>query len=135
MGPHPTGGGGASVAEPLLFVSFGQCGRWEALRYAELNPVRAGLAERPSDWPWSSARAHLMGGDSAGVLAWDEWRDSWSAESWRVALEIGMEDGRRLDLLRKFTTSGRPFGSEEFLREAERRLGRRLEAGKPGPKA
>lgn len=29
------------------------------LRYVELNPVRAGLVERPEAWPWSSARAHL----------------------------------------------------------------------------
>jgi REP element-mobilizing transposase RayT len=26
----------------------------EALRYIALNPVRAGLCEHPSDWPWSS---------------------------------------------------------------------------------
>jgi len=27
-------------------------------RYVEYNPVRAGLAERPEDWKWSSAGAH-----------------------------------------------------------------------------
>jgi len=32
--------------------------RWEALRYLELNPVRAGLAGRATDWPWSSGSAH-----------------------------------------------------------------------------
>ena len=26
----------------------------ETLRYIALNPVRAGLCEHPSDWPWSS---------------------------------------------------------------------------------
>ena len=30
-----------------------------AFRYVPLNPVKAGLVERPGDWPWSSARAHL----------------------------------------------------------------------------
>ena len=30
-----------------------------ALRYVALNPVRAGLAERATDWPWSSIHAHL----------------------------------------------------------------------------
>jgi putative transposase len=29
------------------------------MRYIELNPVRAGLAETPQDYPWSSARGHL----------------------------------------------------------------------------
>jgi putative transposase len=35
-----------------------------ALRYVALNPVRAGLAARPQDWPWSSVHAQLAdGGD------------------------------------------------------------------------
>ncbi len=29
----------------------------EACRYVVLNPVRAGLCERPEEWPWSSYRA------------------------------------------------------------------------------
>lgn len=32
-------------------------------RYVELNPVRAGLAAKAQDWPWSSAAAHLAGRD------------------------------------------------------------------------
>ena len=31
---------------------------WEALRYTELNPVRAFLVTSAKDWPWSSAAAH-----------------------------------------------------------------------------
>jgi len=30
-----------------------------AIRYVEQNPVQAGLATRPADWPWSSAAASL----------------------------------------------------------------------------
>ena len=32
-----------------------------AMRYVELNPVRAGLVEAPGAWSWSSAHAHLTG--------------------------------------------------------------------------
>ena len=32
-------------------------------RYVELNPLRAGLAERPEAWPWSRAAANLTGAD------------------------------------------------------------------------
>ena len=32
-------------------------------RYIELNPVRAGMTERPSEYPWSSARWHGFGLD------------------------------------------------------------------------
>jgi hypothetical protein len=31
----------------------------EVCRYVELNPMRAGLVERPEDWAWSSCRAHV----------------------------------------------------------------------------
>jgi putative transposase len=31
----------------------------EAVRYIVMNPVRAGLCERPEQWAWSSYRAHL----------------------------------------------------------------------------
>jgi putative transposase len=31
---------------------------WEALRYVELNPVRAGLIATAEQWRWSSAAAH-----------------------------------------------------------------------------
>jgi putative transposase len=31
------------------------------LRYIEQNPVRAGLVESPTDYPWSTYRAHALG--------------------------------------------------------------------------
>ena len=48
------------------FASFPMDEEWlvACARYVELNPVRAGLAARPEDWRWSSARAHLVLGDS-----------------------------------------------------------------------
>ena len=32
-----------------------------AVRYVEMNPVRAGLVSLPEDYPWSSARGHITG--------------------------------------------------------------------------
>jgi putative transposase len=40
----------------------------EALRYIVMNPVRAGLCERPEQWPWSSYRAHLGLSSPRGFL-------------------------------------------------------------------
>jgi REP-associated tyrosine transposase len=34
---------------------------YEVCRYVIWNPVRAGLCERPSDWPWSAPRYGLSG--------------------------------------------------------------------------
>ena len=31
----------------------------ELARYVVLNPVRAGIAKKPADWPWSSYRASV----------------------------------------------------------------------------
>jgi putative transposase len=60
---------------------------FEAMRYIDLNPVRAGVCESPADWPWSGYRAavglaerppflavgwalHHFGGDGDGRLAY-----------------------------------------------------------------
>ena len=36
----------------------------EKIRYVHENPVRRGLVETPTDWPWSSARAWSFGEDA-----------------------------------------------------------------------
>lgn len=59
------------------------------LRYVELNPVRAGLADRPEDWRWSSARAHLgLDGDPLTDLAPAAER----VEDWAAFLAAGLGD-------------------------------------------
>jgi len=45
---------------------------WELTRYVHLNPVRAGLAARPEDYPWSSARHYLSSRGAPKWLAWQE---------------------------------------------------------------
>jgi putative transposase len=41
----------------------------EKLNYMHNNPVKRGLAARPSDWPWSSWRHYYL--DDGSVLAMD----------------------------------------------------------------
>jgi putative DNA methylase len=36
-----------------------------AVRYIENNPVKAGLCDRPEDWPWSSAYARARGAQAS----------------------------------------------------------------------
>ena len=45
-----------------------------ATRYVERNPVRAGLVDRPEDYHWSSAAAHLAGQDDRLVKVARFWR-------------------------------------------------------------
>jgi REP element-mobilizing transposase RayT len=43
----------------------------ESIRYVVLNPVRAGLARRPEDWPWSAYR-ELFGDNGKRLLSVDD---------------------------------------------------------------
>lgn len=69
---------------------------YACLRYVELNPVRAGLAERPEAWRWSSARAHLgLAGDGITDLAPMRGRiDAGLADEDRDAIRAAERTGR-----------------------------------------
>jgi putative transposase len=101
-----------------------------AARHVELNPVRAGLAGRPEQWPWSSVRAHLAGRDDALARAAPL---AALVPDWRRFLEGGLDEGR-LEAIRRHTRTGRPLGDDSFVARLESRSGRRLRAGRPGPK-
>jgi REP-associated tyrosine transposase len=107
---------------------------WEAIRYIELNPVRAGLVRDAAEWCWSSARAHLEGQEEWCLtdLLW--WRERWTAGSWQETLASGLAGAAFIERLREATRTGRPFGSAEFTDELERETGRRLRQQKRGPK-
>lgn len=47
--------------ERFYSVALDEHHLFNAVRYIERNPVVAGLVDKPEDWPWSSARAHLAG--------------------------------------------------------------------------
>ncbi|TNE56598.1 MAG: transposase [Alphaproteobacteria bacterium] len=99
-------------------------------RYVELNPVRAGLVKRPGDWQWSSANAHLKGHDDNLVKVAPLLR---RVGEWSEFLRGGM-DQNSLDAIRAGERTGRPLGSERFIKKLERTTGRRLQKEKPGPK-
>ncbi len=109
--------------------------RWEALRYVELNPVRAGLARCALDWRWSSAVAHANGSDQTGLIDWTDWCERWSRTAWDAALRYGIQDAALLERIRSATRTGRPAGCEEFLKRAEASVGRPLRLQRRGPKA
>lgn len=102
-----------------------------AIRYVELNPVRAGLAALPGEYPWSSARAHLEGKDDALVRV--EPMLSMVGD-WAGYLAQDIDDAE-LSALRRNARTGRPLGSADFIASLEVRLGRFLRKRKPGPKS
>ena len=100
-----------------------------AARYIELNPVRARLVARPEDYPWSSARAHLMARDDR-VVRVEPLLDR--VGDWNAFLSAGLHEEQLLDLQRHSRT-GRPLGDPEFVERVEIGLGRILRASKRGP--
>ena len=92
-------------------------------KYIELNPVRAGLARDPVEYPWSSARAHCLATEDELLAA--ERRLEPPTGDWSAWLRTGMERPV-LEKIRRDTATGRPTGSDEFVARLEEQLGRRL---------
>jgi putative transposase len=103
---------------------------WAAVRYVELNPVRAGLVDEATDYPWSSARTHA--GLRLSSLLDPERPFPGHIGDWAAWLKAGLEE-QTADRLRANTATGRPTGSDGHVQELEARLGRRLRPLTRGP--
>jgi putative transposase len=104
---------------------------WIALRYTELNPVRAGLVYQAESWPWSSAAAHCGSAKADSCLELEMWNKRWSGETWRQYLATPLTEAE-LAAIRRSTHTGRPLGSSEFTRSLEGVTLRRLMPRKGG---
>jgi len=102
-----------------------------AVRYVLLNPVRARLAARAQDWPWSSIHAHLSGTDD-GIATLAPLHGL--IPNLAGQLDGAVDDSDAHDRLRRAESIGRPLGSPEFLKKIELMLGRQVTARKRGPK-
>jgi putative transposase len=107
---------------------------YAAVRYVELNPVRGGLASAPQDYPWCSAKAHLTGVHDpimSGRCFLTERIEDWGRY-------LGEDQDREAtEEVVKATKIGRPCGKEDFVKEMESLLNRRLTApprGRPWKK-
>ena len=102
-----------------------------ALRYVALNPVRARLVDRPTDWRWSSLHAQL------GLVRDDAVTDTSPVRERHpdfAALIAAGEDEELSQALRRAESVGRPLGDAAFLDRLEGLTGRALRPEKRGPK-
>ena len=117
-----------SVTGPLWRGRFLSCmldgpSALEEVRQVENAPVRAGLAAKAEDYPWSSARCHVLGADDPVVCESPFLKDEigdWSA----YLSDVG--DERILTRTRQRLKTGRPAGEDRFVHDLEERVGRRL---------
>jgi len=84
-----------------------------AARYIELNPVRAGMARRPEDWPWSSAKAHLSGIDDEIVQVAPLLE---TCPQWQDLIQSEISE-REAEVFQRHTRTGLPLGDPAFQSE------------------
>ncbi len=84
---------------------------YRAMRYDELNPVRARLVEDPIDYASSSARTHVLG-DENPILAGNPLR--MNGREWATYLREGLAESEAR-IFREHMRTGRPLGNEDFL--------------------
>jgi len=96
-----------------------------AVRYVELNPVRAGLSRRAEDYAWSSAAAHC--GLMHDPVVDERPRSSIfkGVDDWSGWLASGVPD-ECVKLIRQNERQNLPCGSMEFVARLERIAGRSL---------
>lgn len=102
------------------------------VRYVERNLLVARFCDKPQQWRWSSAKAHIDGKDDQLVRVkpmLDRVND-WHA--YLAGSEAATADEK---LIQKHTRTGRPLGSRTFVSELERLTDRPLAPRKPGPAA
>jgi putative transposase len=105
-------------------------------RYIELNPVRAGMAAHPRDYPWSSYRAHAEGVDDDLVSDHPLYlRLGTDAEARRAAYRLlfhaALEE-TQLTEIRDATNKGWALGNDRFRAQIEALASRRASPRKPG---
>jgi putative transposase len=97
-----------------------------AARYIERNPVRAGLVEKPWQWPWSSALLHINEKKSSSIELEDLFGIiGMSCGSWKKYIN-STEEKNFLQRIRRYTFTGRPLGRTDFIERLETQFGRKL---------
>ena len=105
-------------------------------RYIELNPVRAGMVEHPSDYRWSSYRPHSTELGEYPIRPHPEWLVLGSnQEQRRKRYTALVADGMRGDepeTFRRCAQKGIPAGSKRFVARVERTWDGRIGDGRRG---
>jgi putative transposase len=96
--------------------------------YIELNPVRAGMVDKPDNYPWSSYAANALGSPDPLLTPHLEYLGLGRSDSERRTAYRQMVGtfvpNELLETIRDCTNGNRVFGSDVFQAEIEARLAR-----------
>ncbi len=105
----------------------------ELIRYIHLNPVRAGMVQRPEEYPWSSHSSY------SGAVPMPPWLTAdWTltqfadqsgpaTELFKMFVHDGLGEGHRDDFHRG-SFEGRALGDDTFIEQALRQANQKKEA-------
>ena len=113
----------SSPLDPSYFVN--------AVRYVELNPVRAKLIAKAEEYSWSSAAAHCGLAKDPVVRRTPPFQELAGIKDWSGWLAEGLPTHFLTDI-RRNASQNLPCGSEEFVRHLEDACGRQLRYRTPG---
>ena len=102
---------------------------WNAVRYVERNPIRAGIVANAEEYRWSSAAAHC--GLRDDPLLSTNFPPQGFITNWKEWLKVEPTQEERRAICRH-TVSGKPYVTPEYLPQLEAITGRRLTAGRRG---
>lgn len=106
------------------------------MRYIELNPVRAGMVDHPSDYPWSSYRCNAMGKTDVLVQPHTEYlrlgkTDEERQAAYRQLFKHHIAESS-LNEIREATNKAWVLGNDRFKQRVQRQLERRVEPSARG---
>ncbi len=114
------------------FISFpmDETYLYAAIRYVERNPVRASIVSKAEDYPWSSALAHVAKKNDVLINGQE---NILKIEDWGAYLQE-KDDEDFIKQIEFHEKTGRPFGSDVFLRKLELVTKRKILPQSPGRK-
>jgi len=105
---------------------------WSAIRYVECNPVRTRMVKNAEDYPWSSAVSHCGRVDERVLSNNPQWKKlTEQVDDWSSWLAKG-DDPSELKMIRRNIEKGLPCGSDLFIKNLEKMIGRSLQFRPPG---
>lgn len=103
-------------------------------RYIELNPVRAGIVDDPTNFRWSSYSTNALGETNASITPHADYlRLGRTMEERRSSyIELVASPASEINEIRSATNGGYALGDERFRKRMALALRRRVEKGRPG---
>ena len=89
--------------------------------FIEQNPVQAKIVEKAEDYPCSSAKAHIHG--VKDKILGEALFEGGQMEDYIELMKASIKE-EEINNIRNHTRSGRPIGSESFIKKMERKLDR-----------